>query len=30
MGLPVIYVNEASSNLGDYIDSIPTECMILF
>jgi hypothetical protein len=22
MGLPVIYVNEASSNLGDYIDSI--------
>ena len=30
MGLPVIYVNEASPNLGDYIDSIPTECMILF
>lgn len=30
MGLPVIYVNEPTPNLGDYIDSIPTECMILF
>ena len=30
MGLPVIYVDASTPNLGDYIDSIPSECMILF